>query len=276
TPTTTEEATNAQAETETEGDSTTVAAAPTASVVFNNQSTIGTTVVVESVTLSEGGFVAIHDASLLDGNVLGSVVGVSEFLPAGTHTNVEVTLFDVPGQNFAEGMTLEESQTLIAMPHLDTNSNEVYDFVTSNGAEDGPYVANDSAVVDSAFVTVEDEDELGEENDEATSVCAPGSADEVLGENDQDDDGDGAIDEDDEDNEGPSNDDDDGDGAVDEDDECDDGDDGADDFNSAAEDDEDGDGAVDEDDEPDSGNSDDIDNDGDGAVDEDDEPDTDD
>ncbi|HET7323907.1 MAG TPA: DUF2092 domain-containing protein [Halococcus sp.] len=119
-------------------------------------------------------------------------------------------------------------------------------------------------------------DEGDEDGDEGASVCAPGSTDEVLGENDQDDDGDGAIDEDDEDNEGPSNDDDDGDGAVDEDDECDDGDDGADDFNSAAEDDEDGDGAVDEDDEPDSGNSDDIDNDGDGAVDEDDELDNDD
>jgi ABC-2 type transport system ATP-binding protein len=94
-----------------------------------------------------------------------------------------------------------------------------------------------------------------------------------LGQNDEDDDGDGAVDEDDEGG-GPSNDDDDGDGAIDEDDEPDDGDDGADDFNGRAEDDDDGDGAIDEDDEPDSGNSDDVDNDGDGAVDEDDESDT--
>lgn len=99
---------------------------------------------------------------------------------------------------------------------------------------------------------------------------------EELGENDEDDDGDGSIDEDDEDNEGSSNDDDDGDGHIDEDDEPDDGDDGADNFNGDAEDDDDGDGAQDEDDEPDSGNSDDVDNDGDGAVDEDDEPDNDD
>ncbi|HET7324495.1 MAG TPA: hypothetical protein VFJ06_09195 [Halococcus sp.] len=96
-------------------------------------------------------------------------------------------------------------------------------------------------------------------------------AESELGENDEDDDGDGAVDEDDEDHEGPSNDDDDGDGCIDEDDEPDDGDDGADDFAGNAEDDDDGDGCVDEDDEADSGNSDDIDNDGDGAVDEDDE-----
>lgn len=100
---------------------------------------------------------------------------------------------------------------------------------------------------------------------------------EEHGQNDEDDDGDGAVDEDDEDpNDAPSNDDDDGDGAIDEDDEPDDGDDGSDDFNGNAEDDDDGDGHYDEDDENDGGNSDDVDNDGDGAIDEDDEPDTDD
>ena len=97
-----------------------------------------------------------------------------------------------------------------------------------------------------------------------------------LGANDDDDDGDGAIDEDDESDAGPSNDDDDGDGCIDEDDERDDGDDGSDHFAGNAEDDDDGDGCIDEDDEPDSGNSDDIDNDGDGHVDEDDEHDNDD
>ncbi|WP_435079774.1 right-handed parallel beta-helix repeat-containing protein [Halococcus sp. AFM35] len=106
---------------------------------------------------------------------------------------------------------------------------------------------------------------------------ADGGTGDELGQNDEDDDGDGHIDEDGEDgNDVPSNDDDDGDGAVDEDDEPDDGDDGSDDFNGEAEDDDDGDGHYDEDDENDGGNSDDEDNDGDGAIDEDDEPDTDD
>jgi hypothetical protein len=265
TETATEETTETETETPTENE--TEMEQPTASVTFSNQTTDGTTVVVESVTMSEGGFVAIHNASLLDGNTLGSVVGVSEPLSAGTHENVEVTLFDVPGQNFSEGMTLEENQTLIAMPHFDTNSNGVYDFITSNASEDGPYTANGSAVVDPASITIDDgaDDADGQ------------PAGDDIGQNDEDDDSDGAVDEDGEDNNDvPSNDDDDGDGAVDEDDELDDGNDGSDDMNGEAEDDDDGDGAYDEDDEADGGNSDDEDNDGDGAVDEDDEPDSDD
>jgi hypothetical protein len=130
---------------------------PNASVTFNNQTTDGTTVMVESVTLSDSGFVAIHNASLLNGDEYGSVVGVSEPLSAGTHEDVEVTLFDVPGQSFAKGTTLEESQTLIAMPHLDNNRNDVYDFITSNGVNDSPYTEAGSAVVDTASVTVADE-----------------------------------------------------------------------------------------------------------------------
>jgi hypothetical protein len=40
------------------------------------------------------------------------------------------------------------------MPHLDTDADEVYDFVASEGADDGPYVADGSAVTDAANVTV--------------------------------------------------------------------------------------------------------------------------
>ena len=49
-------------------------------VSFSDQTTAGTTVTVDSVNVSEGGFVAIHDSSLLEGNVVGSVIGVSEYL----------------------------------------------------------------------------------------------------------------------------------------------------------------------------------------------------
>ena len=113
--------------------------------------------------------------------------------------------------------------------------------------------------------------------EEEQTDSAPPEQNIDIGQNDEDDDGDGHVDEDGEDgNDVPSNDDDDGDGAVDEDDEPDDGDDGSDDFNGNAEDDDDGDGHYDEDDEDDGGNSDDEDNDGDGAIDEDDEPDNDD
>ena len=147
TETTTEETTTEATTTE---ETTTEATSPTASVVFDNQTTDGTTVVVESVTMSEGGFVAVHNTS-------GPVIGVSEYLSAGTHEDVVITLFDVLGQDFAEDMSLEENQTLIAMPHLGTNGNEEYEFVSSGGSEDGPYTANGSAVVDPASVTVADE-----------------------------------------------------------------------------------------------------------------------
>ena len=160
TPTPTEITTETLPETETTTEAepsneTTEMEQPTASVTFNNQTSDGTTVIVESVTMSEGGFVAIHTASLLDGNTLGSVIGVSEPLSAGTYENVEITLFDVSGQDFTEGMTLEESQTLVAMAYLDTNGNEAYDFVISDSAEDGPYMEDSSAVTDSASVTIE-------------------------------------------------------------------------------------------------------------------------
>lgn len=102
-------------------------------VSFANQTTNGDSVTIELVTMSEGGFIAIHNANLTEGNALGSVVGVSEYLIPGLHENIEVELFNVPGQGFAENMNLEENQTLIAMPHLDTNDNEVYDFVNPGG-----------------------------------------------------------------------------------------------------------------------------------------------
>jgi hypothetical protein len=127
--------------------------APTADVVFEDQSTNGTTVTVQSVSMSEGGFVAIHDASLLDGAVLDSVVGVSEKLDAGTHEDVECTLYEVPGGDF-DVSSLPSPQTLIAMPHRDTNENDTYDFLTSEGQSDGPYVTEEGdAVVDDADIS---------------------------------------------------------------------------------------------------------------------------
>ncbi|WP_267639780.1 DUF7282 domain-containing protein [Haloarchaeobius amylolyticus] len=113
-----------------------------ATVTFQAQETMGETVVVDSVTLHDGGFVTIHDASLQDGAVFDSVRGTSAYLAPGTHENVTVTL-DQP---------VEEDSTLIAMPHRDTNDDQTYAFVESEGGADGPYVAN-GAVVSGASVT---------------------------------------------------------------------------------------------------------------------------
>mgnify|MGYP000498301989 CR=1 FL=1 len=121
-------------------------AAQPAYVTFNDQTSDGETVVVENVTLASPGFVTIHNSSLLVGNVIDSVIGTSEYLEAGTHENVTVTLDD----------PLEESETLIAMPHRDTNDNQTYDFVETDGQEDGPFrMANGEPVTDEAVVTVD-------------------------------------------------------------------------------------------------------------------------
>jgi PGF-CTERM protein len=103
--------------------------------------------------------VTIHDSTLQD-DPFGSVRGTSEYLDEGDHSDISVTLDD----------PIEESGTLIAMPHLDTNGNEAYDFVTSDGAEDSPYTANGSAVTDEAEVTIEMATETPEPTPEPTAT----------------------------------------------------------------------------------------------------------
>ncbi|WP_227353240.1 DUF7282 domain-containing protein [Haladaptatus salinisoli] len=141
-----------------------------ANVTFENQTSDGETVTIDSVTMSEGGFVTLHNRSLLDGNVVGSVVGSSEYLEPGTHENVTVTL-DEP---------LTESQPLIAMPHLDTNGNQQYDFVASGGAEDLPYVVNGEVVVDPALVRVEGGAETTAETTTTTTAETTTAAEETT------------------------------------------------------------------------------------------------
>ena len=123
-----------------------VGASHVASTSISDQTSGGQTVVVENVYLPEGGFVAIHDASVNNGgaDVLTSVRGTSGYLEAGNHSNVTVVL-DEP---------LEEDQTLVAMPHRDTNDDRKYSFVASGGEEDGPSTTEEGdIVVDTANVT---------------------------------------------------------------------------------------------------------------------------
>ncbi|MEF8871453.1 MAG: hypothetical protein V5A41_07465, partial [Haloarculaceae archaeon] len=140
-----------------------VTAEEVASVTFENQTSDGTVVNVTNFTLPEGGYVAIHNDSLLDGDAVGSVIGASEYFEPGTYENESITLFNVSGANFTE-MQLNGSQTLIAMPHEETNENTTYDFVATNGTADGPYLSNGSAVTDAANVTVNETAVDGEED----------------------------------------------------------------------------------------------------------------
>lgn len=110
------------------------------------------TVTVHAVGLTDGGFVAIHDRTLFDGNTAGSVVGVSEYLGPGWHTNVEVDLDVDDVLDGAEGRV-----RLAAMAYRGTD-----DARFSFAAAGGPYVdPNDvngddiEAVLDAATVRIE-------------------------------------------------------------------------------------------------------------------------
>ncbi len=153
--------------------------AQSAWVTFEDQTSDGQTVVVDEVTMASGGFVAIHNSSLLVGDALGSVIGTSEYLEPGTHEDVEITL-DEP---------LEESETLIAMPHRDTNNNEEFDFVELEGQQDTPYLTPEGEpVTDQAVVTLETDD--GEDNvtavDDEDNVTAVDDEDNVTAVDDED------------------------------------------------------------------------------------------
>ena len=162
---------------------------PEASVDFDDQTTEGDTVTVDEVTVEEGGFVAIHDSSLLDGEVVESVIGVSEYLEAGTHEDVEVTLFEgVDGAEFDQS-ELDEDSTLIAMPHRDTDGDEEYDFVENDGGNDGPYTEDGEAVVDDAHVDVEETDDDDAVFSEPVEIAVEGLTIEVGPPEEGDEDG---------------------------------------------------------------------------------------
>jgi len=139
----------------------------TAQVEMGDQESDGATITVDSVGLPRAGYVAIHDTRLQGGQPLDSVVGVSDYLPAGFHRDVSVTLFaGVPGQsqstfdaspfpNVDAGETGDG--TLISLPHEETGGDQSYDFIASGGTEDPPFFdENGNPIVDPATVTVSD------------------------------------------------------------------------------------------------------------------------
>ena len=101
---------------------------PTA-VSLSDQETENGSVTVDAVELAEGGFVAVHRATFVDGAFTESVVGVSRSLDAGLHRDVEVDL-----ENGVAG-----EQRLIAVVYRDSDGDDTFDFVATDGADDRPY-----------------------------------------------------------------------------------------------------------------------------------------
>ncbi|MFB6131445.1 MAG: hypothetical protein ABEJ28_11575, partial [Salinigranum sp.] len=129
-----------------------------ASVTFDDQFSNGSSVTVSSVELSDGGFVAIHNQS-------GAVVGVTDYLSAGSHSNVTASL--------SGPVEMNSTERLIAMPHYDSNDNQQWDFVSSNGSDDPPYLSQGMPVTDRALVTFSESGASNSSIGAANSEVAP-------------------------------------------------------------------------------------------------------
>lgn len=135
---------------------------PTASIEFEDQRGDGTSVTVDEVSLSDGGFVVISDSA-------GEIVAVSEYLGADTHDNVTVAQ--------DEEVDAQLLGQLTATVHQDTTDNETFAYETSDGEEDRPYTADGYPVSDSATVTMADhDDDATSTSFSVESVSVPSSA----------------------------------------------------------------------------------------------------
>jgi len=94
---------------------------PTGSVAAGDQSGSGESITVDSVELSDGGFVSVHT-----GSPQGPTIGETGYLEAGSQEGLEVDLSE----------PVDEDTTLYVLVHQDTNFNEEFDFP----AEDGAYL----------------------------------------------------------------------------------------------------------------------------------------
>ncbi|WP_222913874.1 DUF1616 domain-containing protein [Natrinema sp. SYSU A 869] len=138
-----------------------------AAVSFNDQATDGTSVVIDTVTLLDGGFVSVQDPTaahdpdpwLVEGETMPTleeffsttVLGSSERLEPGIHDDVEIE-FDTPP---------EESRQLLVMAHRDTTDDEAFDYADELGEEDDGYPTgvDVNRVVDDGAVELEEDDE---------------------------------------------------------------------------------------------------------------------
>lgn len=112
-----------------------------ATIDIRNQRSDGTVVHTDSVTMVDGGFVSIHDRRRFKGEILGSIIGITESLEPGRHDDVPVELFTeaatAPGPSKGQDEDgLTQTQPLLAIPHRNENGGAGDTF---DGGEDGAY-----------------------------------------------------------------------------------------------------------------------------------------
>ncbi|HET7324401.1 MAG TPA: hypothetical protein VFJ06_08725 [Halococcus sp.] len=122
----------------------------TAAVNLTNQTTNGTNITVDSVTLPAGGYVAIHRGSYNGSNATRSLIGTSDYLEPGTYENVTVPIGTI---NRTESRRLDSGR-ISAVVYEDTDGDHRFQYLPSGGVEDQPFRENSTPVATSAFVTV--------------------------------------------------------------------------------------------------------------------------
>jgi hypothetical protein len=140
------------------GTQTQNASSATARVEFQNQTTNGSTVTVESVTLARPGYVALHTGAYAKGLAPAdtTVIAVSQRLSAGTHRNLTINVSNAP-PGTPPGLSqsqVNNTQTLAVAVYADTNGNHRYDYVRSYGENDTLVTNNGTPVRDAARVRV--------------------------------------------------------------------------------------------------------------------------
>jgi hypothetical protein len=138
----------------------------TASVAFRNQTLQNDTLTVAQARLPRGGFLIAHNESYQrSGDAVASAVAISRYLPPGNYSNVTLSV--------KQG-ALEQPQTVTVRPSLDTNDNQQYDFVRSDGFQDVAYenrAGNQSVVVtETAQVDVPSSETTISQTQPATTV----------------------------------------------------------------------------------------------------------
>ena len=147
----------------------------TASVTFHNQTLQNETLTVAKARLPRGGFLIAHNESYQrTGDPLTSAVAISRYLPPGNHSNITLSV--------KQG-ALDESQTVTIRPSLDTNDNQQYDFIRSDGFQDVAYETLDRSevVTDPARVRVPGSEEQIPASARSPSTPAAGSDTGGLG-----------------------------------------------------------------------------------------------
>jgi flagellar protein FlaJ len=135
-----------------------------ADVVINDNGVLES---FDEVSLSDGGFIAVYDDSDGDG-INGTLLGHTEYLDPGTHTDLAIQLNESKLSGNISGM---QGQTidLRLVPHQDTNGNGSFDFqqpyLDGQPQTDGPYGTPDedgtpgvtaTGVFDDNFVGIPD------------------------------------------------------------------------------------------------------------------------